>query len=185
MSIAERFSKLLTPKTVVTWMPESFYFRRPFGSQRVKWSETLLKSARKHFYDNFLLISNKLSCVSCLLVGSEILVPFCNMLTADHRYSCHNWEKFPQKGQPQLSWKPRTFFRSFIAFLKFTWNFEVFWRKRSPSEPKHFRSYWVRKMWLLEWPKGSISENLLEVNVLSGGKHCWSLNASTFMLTFH
>ena len=114
---------------MVTWMSESFCFRRPFGSQRVKWSETFLKSARSHFYANSLLISNKLSCVSCVLVASEILRPFSNMLTADHKYSCHNWEKFPQQVQLQLSPQRKTFFGSFIGFLKFTWNFERFFKK--------------------------------------------------------
>ena len=127
--IAERFWKLLSPKNVVAWMTERFYFRKPFGSQRVKWWETLLKSKRQHFYADFPLISKKLSCVSCLLVGSEVLGPFCGMLTADHKCSCHNWEKFAQEGQAQLYSKPKTFFGSFIAFLKFIWNFERFWKK--------------------------------------------------------
>ena len=100
--IAQIFMKLLSPENVVSRIRESSCFRTPFGSQRVKWSETLLKSALRHFYGNFPLISTKLSCVLCLLVGSEILGPFSDMLTANQRCSFQNWEKFPQQGQPKF-----------------------------------------------------------------------------------
>ena len=40
-------------------------------------------------------------------------------------------------------------------------------------------------MCLLECPKAPIWEHSLEVNVLKGPKHCWSLHDSTFMLTSH
>ena len=62
--------KLLIPKHVVTWIPQSCCFRRPFGSKRVKGSQTFLMSARHHFYVKFPFMSTKVTCVSCLLVGS-------------------------------------------------------------------------------------------------------------------
>ena len=64
--------------------------RRMFGNQQVKVSKTLLKSARQHFDVKVPLTSSKVSCVSCLLVGSEILGRLFNTLTADHVYSCDN-----------------------------------------------------------------------------------------------
>ena len=94
--IAQIFWKLLIPKNVVPWLPERCCVGTPIGSRHVKWSETLLQSLRHHFYANFRLISNRLSCVGCLLVTYESLGLFSNMLTADHKYSCHNWQKFPQ-----------------------------------------------------------------------------------------
>ena len=118
--IASIFPKLLIQKNVVIWLPESSCFRTRFRSQHVKRSETLLKSSRQHFYTNFPLISNKLSCVSCLLVGSEMLGSSFNTLMSDHMYSCHNWEKFPEKVPKQLSSKPKPFSATFIAFLKST-----------------------------------------------------------------
>ena len=99
-------------------MPERSSFGILFGSQRVKGSKTLMKSAQQHLSANLPLISNKLSCVSWLLVRSEILGPFSKMLTADHKYPCHNWEKLSQQVQPQLSSKRKTFFASFVLFLK-------------------------------------------------------------------
>ena len=49
---------------------------------------------------------------------------------ADHMYCCHNSEKFPQQNPTQLSSKPKTFSQTFIAFLKSTWNFKRFGKKR-------------------------------------------------------
>ena len=46
------------------------FHRTPFGNQPVKGPKTLLKSGQQHFYTNIPLISNKLSCASCLLVIS-------------------------------------------------------------------------------------------------------------------
>ena len=127
--IAQIIWKLLSPKNEVTWMAESSYFRRPFGSQHVKCSETLLKSEQRQFYANSPLISRKLSCLSCLLVVAEVWGALSNMVRTNDKYSCHNWEKFLQKVQPQLSSKPKIFFASFITFLKFTENFEGFFKK--------------------------------------------------------
>ena len=132
--IAQRFLKLLSPKNMVTWMPENSCLRRHFCSPCVKWSETLLKCARQHFYAISKLIWNKLSCVSCLLVWCETVRPFFDMLTVDHKHSFHNYQKFSQKVQQQLSSNPKTIFASFIAFLKCTWNFERFLKR------DHFQS---------------------------------------------
>ena len=67
-------------------MPESFCFRTPFESQSVHGSQTQLKSARQHFYPNFLLIQSKLSYKTSLLVRSEKLGLFGNTLAANHMY---------------------------------------------------------------------------------------------------
>ena len=47
--LAQIFRKLLTPKNLVTLMPQSSPFRTPFGSQRVHGSKTLTNSAWLHF----------------------------------------------------------------------------------------------------------------------------------------
>ena len=105
-------------------MPESSCFKTPFGSQRVKASETLPKSARQHFYVNFPSISKKLSCVWCLLVESEMLGPSFKTLTAVHMYSCHNWQKFQEQVQTQRSSKLKLFLESVIEFFKSASNSE-------------------------------------------------------------
>ena len=63
-------------------------------------------------------MSDKFGCLSCLLVGYEILGPVLNRLTNDHMYSCHNWEKLTQQVQTILSSKPTTFSGSFFTFSK-------------------------------------------------------------------
>ena len=123
-SIPSIFLKLLLLKNVVTWMPESLSFRKPFGGQRDKRSQKLLKPTRQQFCPNFLLILNKLSCASCLLAASEILRPFFNTLTTSHMYSCHNWQKFQEQVQTQRSSKLKLFLESVIEFFKSASNSE-------------------------------------------------------------
>ena len=48
--IADAFPKLGTSKVMVRIMSKKHHFRTPFNSQHVKGSQTLLKSARQHFY---------------------------------------------------------------------------------------------------------------------------------------
>ena len=88
------FPELLFPKNVVPWMPESCCFRRPFRGKRVKGSQTLLKSARQNVYAHFSFMSNKVMCVSCLLVRCKMWGPSFNKLTSDSMYSSHNTENF-------------------------------------------------------------------------------------------
>ena len=45
--IASIFRRLLTPKNVVSWMPENSCFRTPFWTQRVNGHKTLLKCPRQ------------------------------------------------------------------------------------------------------------------------------------------
>ena len=111
--IALIFCRLLALRNVVTWMPESFCFRTPLDSQRVQESETLLKSTPKHFYPKLSLIQEKLSEKISLFVRSEILAVFGKRLTADHMYSCHNWDKFSQHVQTSLSSKIENIFQNF------------------------------------------------------------------------
>ena len=78
-------------------MPEGYCSKTPFGRKRVHGSQTLMESARQHFYFNFPLLLDKLSWRTSLLMRSEILLLFVNTLTVDHIFSPQNWEKFPQQ----------------------------------------------------------------------------------------
>ena len=80
----------------------------------------MLKSSPQHFYANFSFMSNKVRCVSCLLVGSQMWGASFHTLTADDMYSCHNEEKFPQQVPTELSSKPKRVSGTFIAFLEST-----------------------------------------------------------------
>ena len=58
-----------------------------------------------------------------------MLGPSFKTLTANHVYSCHNRQKFPQQVATHLSSKPKTFVRVIIPFLKARSNFAQFEKK--------------------------------------------------------
>ena len=116
--IAEIFRSLLSPRNVLTSIPESSCFRIPFESQRLHLSQTLLKFPQQYFYPNFPLTTDKLSQKKSPSVRSEISGLFGNTLTADHIYFHHNWENFPQHVETPWSQKPG----HFLKFLFHFWN---------------------------------------------------------------
>ena len=71
-------------------------------------------------------------------IRSAILGPFANTLTADHKYSCHNKEKFWQPVQIHLSKKPKTFCGIFIALLKSIKIFSILKKKKTPFGSQRF-----------------------------------------------
>ena len=97
--IAQIFSKLFTPKNVLSWMPNSSCFRAPFKNERVHGFQTVMKPAGEHFYSNFPLFQDKLSWKISFWIRSKMLVLFLNTFTADHMYSRESWEKFLQRLQ--------------------------------------------------------------------------------------
>ena len=103
-------------------------FRTPFANERVNGFQTLLKSARRHYYPLLSSIRGKLSYKKSPSVWCEILRLFVNALTANDKYS-GNMQNFPQQFQTPLSQKQKTFSLFFIAFLKSAWNLEHFPRK--------------------------------------------------------
>ena len=68
-------------------MPKKPRVRTLMDSQHVKGSETLLKSARQNFCHIFWSFRKKISSKNSVLVVSEILRLFVNILTPDDKYS--------------------------------------------------------------------------------------------------
>ena len=54
---------------------------------------------------------------------------FVNALTTDDKYSGSNMQNLRQQFQTPLSQKQKTFSWFFIAFLKYAWNLEHFWKQ--------------------------------------------------------
>ena len=104
-------------------------FRTPFANERVNGFQTLLKSARRHYYPLLSSIRGKVSYKKSPSVWCEILRLFVNALTADDQYSGSNMQNFPQQFQTPLSQKQKTFSGFFIAFPKCAWNLEHFQKK--------------------------------------------------------
>ena len=101
-------------------------FRTRFANERVNGFQTLVKSARHHYYPLLSSIRGKLSYKMSPSVWYEILRLFVNALTADDKYSESNMQNFPQQFQTPLSQKQKTFSGFFIAFLKCAWNLQHF-----------------------------------------------------------
>ena len=101
-------------------------FQRPFGSEGVKGSQTLLMSAQQHFYAKVPSMLNKVRCVWCLLVASEVQGLSFNTLTADDMYFCHNREKFCNKFQPRNLKNQKCFWNFYCVFVicLILWAFE-------------------------------------------------------------
>ena len=68
-------------------MPKKPLVRTLMGSEHVKGSEKFLKSARQYFCDIFCSLWNEISSKNSILVVSEILKLFVNILTPDDKYS--------------------------------------------------------------------------------------------------
>ena len=116
-------------KDVATETSKRSCFRTPFANERVNGFQTLLKSARHHYYPLLSSIRGKLSYKKSHSVWCEILRLFVNALTADDKYSGRNMQNFPQQFQTPLSKKQKIFSEFFIAFLKCAWNLEHFRKK--------------------------------------------------------
>ena len=104
-------------------------FMQRFGSQHGNVSQTPPRSSRNHFDTTIPLVSSKASRKRLVLVRSEVLGQFLNTMTADYKYFRQNLENLLQQVQTQISLKPKTFSRFFIASLKSTLNLEYFEKK--------------------------------------------------------
>ena len=112
-------------------MSKTSRFRTPFGSQGVNGSQSLLKTARHHFYTTVLLILDRLSCKKLLLVRFQILPLFLNTMTTNDEIFRRNRDHFGQQIQMKLSQKPKTIYQVFFAFQKSTLTFENFRIKKT------------------------------------------------------
>ena len=110
-------------------MSKKSCFITPLGNQRVNGFQTLLKSARHHYWPTFQWIRAKFSSKNSALVISEILSLFFNTFTADGKYSGRNMKNFPQQVQTPIARKEKAFSGFSIAFLKCAWNVEHFEKK--------------------------------------------------------
>ena len=116
-------------KDVATKTFKKSCFRTPFANEGFNGFQTLLKSARHHYYPLFLSIRGKLSCKKLPSVWYEILRLFVNALTVDDKYSVSNMQNLPQQFQTPASQKQKIFSGFFIEFLKYAWNLEHFKKK--------------------------------------------------------
>ena len=160
-------------------------FWKPFGSERVKMSQKLLKSAEKCFYPTFWSFWAKLSSKKLFLIGSEILGMLVNTLTANYEYSRSNRENLVSQIEIKLSKKPLKFYA--VLFFNFSDLHQVVnvLTKTWASGVKYFWSYWLQKICLFKCITAIVSENPLAVNVLTSLKNSWNLQKSSSILLFN
>ena len=72
---------------VATEMSKRPSFMQRFGSQHGNGSQTLLRSARNHFYTTIPLVSGRTSRKRLVLARSEFLGQFANTSTVHYKYS--------------------------------------------------------------------------------------------------
>ena len=84
--LAALFLTLLILKDVASEASKWSCFKTPLRNERVNGFQTLLKSARHHYYPPFSRIPGKLSRKKSALVWSEILRLLVNTLTVDGKY---------------------------------------------------------------------------------------------------
>ena len=105
------------------------FFSTPFGNQRVNGFETLLKSARHHYFPTFPRIRDKLSWKKSPLVTSEIFLLFVNTLTPDYKYSRRNMPIFWEQLQTFFVSKKGGFLSIFDCISEMCMKFRTFWKK--------------------------------------------------------
>ena len=106
---------------------------------------------------------------------------FVNLLAANNKNSLLNRGKLQQHFQMQLSQKRKIFSQFFLHFQNLDSFFNIFKKKR-PSELIYFWAYGLRKTWLDKCLKSRVSEVPFKSNIVTGPKHCWNLNDSTFTI---
>ena len=101
--------KLQAAKSGVTELPKKPRVRTLMNSQHVKVSETLVKQARQYFCHIFRSLIKKVSPKNSVLVVTEILRLFVNILTPNDKYSRSKSECLTQPIQMKLSQNQKIF----------------------------------------------------------------------------
>ena len=147
--------------------------------------ETLLKSARHHYFLIFPWIRDKLSWKKSALVTFEILRLFVNTLTPDDKYSRRNIQIFWQQLQTPLSQEGKPFCGFFYSISEMYMKIRTFWKKVTVSYLNYYRNHYIRKRRLLKRLKGLASAHHSVINELTCSKHGWSQHSTTIFVFFH
>ena len=80
-------TEIIDCETVATEMSKRPSFMQRFGSQHGNGYQTVLRSARNHFYTTIPLVCGRTSRERLVLVRSEVLGQFANTSTVHYKYS--------------------------------------------------------------------------------------------------
>ena len=152
------------------------------NSQHVKVSETLHKSARQYFCRIFSLLWNIISSKNSLLVVSEILRLFVNILTPDDKYSLSVKGVFNATNSNAYISKWKNIFWIFFCISFIYIKFVTLWKKKMASEVICYWNYKLQKAALLKCPKSPVSEHLWALNMLKCPKDFLNLHGNIFII---
>ena len=116
-----------------------------------------------------------------LLVRSEILRLFFNILTANDKHSCHLGRILHNQFKSNFLRNEKFFFKSSLHFWNLQ-NYLKFLKKTSTSQLKYLQYFLLRKTWLLECLKDPVWEHPFSMNLLTGPKDRWNLHEKTCIL---
>ena len=120
-----------------------------------------------------------------ILLVSEILRLFVNILTPDEKYSV-SVKTTVSPNQFKCNYlKSKNIFWIFFFISKTYIKFWILWKKRWAAEIICFRKYRLQKASLMKCLKNPVSEHLWAVNMLKAPKHCLNLHCSTFVKCSH
>ena len=111
---------------VTTYTSKRSCLRTPFADERVNKFQTLLKSARHHYYPLSSSIRGKLSWETFALVWYEILRLFFNAWTAGDNYSERNMQSLRQKVSNAIISETKDFFLIFYCISEMCLKFGAF-----------------------------------------------------------
>ena len=127
-------------------MSKKSRFRGPFDKWQGKRAETLYKAARQHLYHIYWSLWRLCWLKKSLWLIWKILGLFVNPLSVDNKYSLCNRRNLLQHFQMQLFQKQKKkFLNFFLAFSKFRFSFELFFKKKMTIIPELFLNLRTRK----------------------------------------
>ena len=165
-------------------MPKKGQVRTVMDSQQLKGSKRVLQTGRQYFCHIFWSLWKEIFSKNSVLVVSEILRLFLNILTPDDKYS------LPAKAsvyRKQFKCNYLKIKKNFLTFLLHFWNLHKILntlKKRLPLDGITFSKYRLQKAGLLKSVKSLVSEHLWTVNMLKGPKECLNLQGSIFVIPF-
>ena len=165
-------------------MPKKPHVRTLMDSQRVKRSERLLKSVRHHVCHIFLWIWKTFSAKNSILVASEILRLFVNILTPNEKcFHSVNASVNATNSNGIIS-NLKNIFRISFCISEMYIKSGIPWKKNMNLTVISFWTYRLQKAGLLKCLKSPVSENWWMVSMLKGPKDCLSLHGSIFVILF-
>ena len=162
-------------------MRKVYRVRTVTNSQHMKGSQRLLKSARQYFCQFFWWLWKRISWNNSVLLVSEILRLFVNMLTPDDMYSLSRKSTFSRNQFKCNYLQMKKYFVEFFVHFRNLYKFCNTLKKEWASEIICFWNYRLQKARLLKWLKSPVSEHLWTVKMLTGPKHCLILQGSIFV----